>query len=136
MAMLLPLLVLVLLPALASHNRPQIWFQQDGATARQSMAASRHVFRGRVISKYGVVNWPARSPDPTTPDFFLWGYLKSQVFATRPQTLADLKERIRDALQDITWDMLHRVMRAFVRRLEECVQCNGNHLPSVIFKKQ
>ena len=51
-------------------------------------------------------------------------------------TLADLKERIREALQEIPLDMLHRVMRAFVHRLEECVQCNGNHLPGVIFKKQ
>ena len=42
--------------------------------------------------------------------------------------LVDLKERIREALQEIPLDMLHRVMRAFVHSLEECVQCNGNHL--------
>ena len=37
----------VLLPALTSHNRHQIWFQQDGATthtAHQSMAVLRHAF--------------------------------------------------------------------------------------------
>ena len=49
-------------------------------------------------ARQALIRSPARSPDLTTPDFFLWGYLKCQVFATRPQTLADLKERIREAL--------------------------------------
>ncbi|KAJ4438747.1 hypothetical protein ANN_14698 [Periplaneta americana] len=35
--------------------------------------------------------WPPRSPDLTTPDFFLWGYLIERVYTTRPQTLDDLK---------------------------------------------
>ena len=49
-------------------------------------------------ARQALIRSPARSPDLTTPDFFLWGYLKCQVFATRPQTLADLKERRREAL--------------------------------------
>ncbi|KAJ4427421.1 hypothetical protein ANN_25043 [Periplaneta americana] len=45
--------------------------------------------------------WPPRSPDLTTPDFFLWGYLKDKVYATRPQTLDDLKHNITQEIQDI-----------------------------------
>jgi hypothetical protein len=116
----------LLLPQVANHNLPHIWFQQDGVTAhtaRQSMAVLQPPFRGRLVSRFGNINHPARSPDLTTPDFFLWGYLKSQVFATRPQTLA---------VQEIPLDMLNRVMQAFIR--EECVQRNGEHLHGVIFK--
>ena len=36
-------------------------------------------FPGRVLSRFGDQNWPLRSCDLTPLDFFLWGYLKSQV---------------------------------------------------------
>jgi hypothetical protein len=49
------------------------WYQQDGATAhtaRQSMNALRTVSEHRIISSYGDISWPARSPDQS---FFSWG---------------------------------------------------------------
>jgi hypothetical protein len=50
-----------------------VWFQQDSATAHTaliSMAAFRHFFPQRVISRFIDVTWPLRSPDLTAPDFF------------------------------------------------------------------
>jgi len=47
-----------------------------GHTAAISIAALRRLFPQRVISGFGDVPWPPRSPDLTAPDFFLWGYLK------------------------------------------------------------
>ncbi|GBM34587.1 hypothetical protein AVEN_171634-1 [Araneus ventricosus] len=38
-----------------------------------------------------------RSPDSTPLDFFLWGHIKGQVYATPPPTLQDLRRRITDA---------------------------------------
>jgi hypothetical protein len=70
-----------------------VWFQQDGVTAhtaRQSMTFLRGMFPGRLISLFGDIPWPARSPDLTDPDFFLWGYLKSKVYATRPHSIQEL----------------------------------------------
>jgi len=74
-----------------------LWFQQDGATAHTaviSIAALRHLFPQRVISRFGVVPWLPRSPDLTDPDFFVWGYLKIKVYSTRPTDLHALKENI------------------------------------------
>ena len=48
-------------------------FRQDKATAhnsRNSMAVVREMF-GTVISRFGDITRPARSPDLTVPDFFL-----------------------------------------------------------------
>ena len=42
---------------------------------RNSMAVVREMF-GTVISRFGDIAWPARSPNFTVPDFFLWGLLK------------------------------------------------------------
>jgi len=62
-----------------NHN---LWFQQFGAmthTAVISKAALFRLFPQRVISYFGDVAWPPRSPVLTASDFFLWGYLKSKV---------------------------------------------------------
>jgi len=72
-------------------SRHNLWFQQDGATAhtaRASMEAScRTLFPNRVVSRLGDIHWPPRSPDRSTRDFFLWGYLKSRVHEGNPRTL-------------------------------------------------
>ena len=87
----------------------------------QSMNGLRQSFPGRLISRFGDIHWPARSPDLAATDFFLWGHLKRKVFVTRPQTLSRPKGsgRLREAVQNIPMDMLHLVMQAFVLRLEE-----------------
>jgi len=38
--------------------------------------------------------WLPRSPDLTSLHFFLWGHLKQQVYATRPASVEDVKDRI------------------------------------------
>ena len=60
-----------------------IWFQQDGATphtAKEAMAMLRATFPGCLISRFGTVSWPPRSPNFTPPDFIQWRYLKRKVF--------------------------------------------------------
>jgi len=57
-------------------NSGTLWFQQDRATAHMaviSTAAFRRLFPQRVISRFGDVPWPPRSPDLTAPDFFSVG---------------------------------------------------------------
>jgi len=51
----------------------KVWFQQDGATshtARASMEVLRQKFPGRLISRFGDVPWPPRSPNLSLCDFF------------------------------------------------------------------
>ena len=44
-------------------------------------------------------------------DFFLWGYLKDRVFANRPNTIAELKTKIRSATASISEDTLQKVVK-------------------------
>lgn len=113
-----------------------VYLQQDGATAhtaRISMAVVRETF-GHVISRFGQTPWPARSPDLTVPDFFLWGYLKQQVFRHRYDTLQELKESIRNEIRLINQELLNRVFENFINRLRQCAANNGSHLTDVIFR--
>jgi len=58
-----------------------VWYGFD------SMNILHERFEGMVISRGGNVNWSPRSCDLTPLDFFLWGYLKSQVYTNKPQTI-------------------------------------------------
>jgi hypothetical protein len=115
------------------------FFQQDGATshtAQDSMAAVRNLFPNHVISIYGDITWPARSPNLSARDFFLWGCLKSQVFkAPAAHTIQKLKHRIQQEVKQIPVQMLQRVMGDIRKRLTECLEQNGGHLNYVIFRK-
>ena len=111
------------------------WFQQDGATAhtsRASMAYLQQHFPGRVISRFGSITWPARSPDLTAADFFLWGSVKDAVFCDPwPNTIDSLKLKIQQAFRQITPDILKRVMNNFLARLAECIRNEGKHVLNV-----
>lgn len=91
------------------------------------------LFPLRLISRRGDINWPARSPDLTAPDYFLWGFLKSRVFRRKPRNIDQLKEAIRDEIHGIPGAVLRAVMSNFVHRLEECMEMEGGHLTHTIF---
>ncbi|XP_039294955.1 uncharacterized protein LOC120353834 [Nilaparvata lugens] len=115
----------------------EIWFQQDGATAhtaRISMDLLREMFPGRLISLRGDVKWPARSPDLSVCDFFLWGYLKEKVFKHRPHTLEELKEKIREEIQALPVAICQNAFENFKNRLHQCIAADGRHLTDIIFK--
>jgi hypothetical protein len=71
--------------------------------------------------------WPARSPDITPLDFFLWGYVKSIVFRTPANRLDELKTRIRNAISAIPANMLHRTWPELEYRLDVIRATNGAH---------
>ncbi|GFV72010.1 uncharacterized protein TNCV_2459431 [Trichonephila clavipes] len=91
------------------HQKNELWFQQDGATchtARATIDLLKDTFGDRLISRFGPVNWPPRSSDLTPLDYFLWGYVKSLVYADKPQTLDPLEDNIRRVIADIRPQML------------------------------
>ncbi|GFU01941.1 uncharacterized protein TNCV_1524291 [Trichonephila clavipes] len=86
------------IPELNNHDVQELWFQKDGATcptARATIDLLKDTFGDRLISRFGPVNWPPRSCDVTPLDYFLWGYVKSLVYADKPQTLDHLEDNIR-----------------------------------------
>ena len=58
----------------------------------------REQFPDRLMSKRGDGPWPPRPPDLTVIDFFLWGYLKHQIWNVPTQqqlsNLIELREAI------------------------------------------
>ena len=118
-------------------NRALMWFQQDGVTAhtaRASMSAVQAAFLNHVISRFGDLPWPPRSPDLYMCDFYLWGFLKSRVYAGKPRTLGELKTAIRESIQEMGEETLVKVEANFRKRLQICARDNGHHLSDIIFR--
>lgn len=107
-----------------------IWLQLDGAPAHFSRAVRDWLnlnYPGRWIGRGGHVAWPPRSCDLTPLDFFLWGYIKSIVYRTPPDNEQELRQRIIAACQTITPEMIRNVQRSITRRLEQCIDVNGQN---------
>ena len=98
-----------------------LWFQQNGATAHTaeiSMPVLRTVFPGRLISRFAHIMWPsALSPDLAVPDYFLWGYVKSRIYETRPANtaIAELWSVFKGSprkCDSVLWQPFHRDCRS------------------------
>ncbi|GFW77166.1 uncharacterized protein TNCV_2725961 [Trichonephila clavipes] len=101
------------IPELNNHDVQELWFQQDGATcntAHATLYLLKDTFGDRLISPFGPVNWPLRSCGLAPLDYFLWGYVKSLVYADKPQTLDHLEDNIRRVIADIRPQMLEEVI--------------------------
>ncbi|GFU58294.1 DUF4817 domain-containing protein [Trichonephila clavipes] len=108
----------------------ELWFQQDGATchtARATIDLLKDTFGDRLISRFGPGNWPPRSCDLTPLDYFLWSYVKSLVYADKPQTLDHLEENICRVIADIRPQMLEKVIENWASRLDYIPASRGSH---------
>ena len=98
------------------------------------MSALRKMFPKHVISRGGNVPWPARSPDLSACDYFLWGYLKRRVFISKPRIIADPKQSVKAENAAISEQMTGPVMENLGERLKQCLRNGGRHLSDVLFK--
>ncbi|GFW84996.1 uncharacterized protein TNCV_1612451 [Trichonephila clavipes] len=98
---------------LNNHDVQELWFQQDGATCHTAPATIdllKDTFGDLLISRFGPLNCPPRSCDLPLLDYILWGYVKSLVYAEKPQTLDHLEDNIRRVISDIRPQMLEKVI--------------------------
>lgn len=108
---------------------PLMWYQQDGAPAHSSSRARNWLdstFKTQWIGRHGPVNWPARSPDLSPLDFFLWGYVKDRVYTTETKTSAELKARITDVCSTIPASIIKKATEDVIKRAQYCVAAEGD----------
>lgn len=95
---------------------------------------TRRYFPGRVLglgysSKHeGGLDWAPYSPDLNPCDFFLWGYLKDQVYRRKPRSIEEVKEAVAQTLQGISQETLKSVIGGFETRLHAVIEKEGAHI--------
>ncbi|GFW97870.1 transposable element Tc3 transposase [Trichonephila clavipes] len=102
---------------------------RHGCTLNRRRAASPLV---RWVEGKG--SWPPRSCDLTPLDYFLWGYVKSLIYADKPQTLDHLEDNIRRVIADIRPQMLEKVIENWTSRLDYIRASRASPMPEIIFK--
>ena len=114
------------LPLAVTHN---CWFDQEGAPAHNSKVVRDYLdrrFPEKWIGTHSNTPWPARSPDLTPLDFFLWGYIKNQVYSNSNfQNEEDLLRSVTASFNNINPNMLTHVLDSSVRRAYLCFENNG-----------
>ena len=108
-----------------------VTFLQDGAPAHYARKVRDYLnqfFPDRWIEHRGPLEWAARSPDLTPCDFFLWGFLKSKVYFTRPQNLEELGQKIRASCGQVKQDLSQSVLQECIKRWLKCLEIGGSHV--------
>ena len=86
------------------------------------------------MSRLGDVEWPARSPDLSPLDFFLWGHLKERVYRDSPKTLTELKEAFAKEIK-CNGSGEKAVFDSMKKRVQDCIQSRGCNFKNFLFKK-
>jgi hypothetical protein len=107
-------------------------FQQDGAmahTVNSTMQMLSEFFGGRIISRN---LWPHRFLDLLPPDFYLWGFLKENMFKNNLHTLGELKQNIELCISNVTAETLHQVASDMRKRVNACITEHGGYFQHLI----
>lgn len=105
-----------------------LWWQQDGApphNAREVTNILNEMFPNKWLGTNGPVRWAARSPDISPLDYFLWGYLKNEIYKTPVQNAEGLRNKIITACRQINRRSIVRAIQRLPRRLQLCIGQNG-----------
>ncbi len=89
-------------------------------------------FPKKWLGHRGPVDWPARSPDLTPTDYFMWGYIKDIVYNNKPRNLADLKQSSVTAFHTIDTGLCKKVCESVPERLQRCIDADGHQFEHLI----
>lgn len=117
-----------LLDIIPVPKRAEIIYQHDGAPAHSSNTVRDflNLQYPRWIGRVGPISWPPRSPDLTPLDFFVWGFLKQEVYRTEVICLQDLSRRLDAAIIKLRNDVsLRATVVSMRKRARACIRCGG-----------
>lgn len=124
-----------LLEDLPLNVRQRMFFQQDGHPAHRSdlaVAVLNEMFPNRWIGIRGY-DFPARCPDLTVMAFFIWGFVKSEVFKNGlPEDREALVAMIRQAFRLLTPQMLSNARNTFAKRIALCLEQGGGYFEHLL----
>jgi transposase len=114
-----------------------MWYQHDGARPHFCIPVRDYLseqYGNRWIGRNGPVTWPPRSPDLTPLDYFLWGYLKSEVYKEEFYSREQLLQKIITVCQNIrnSPDMILRSVTTLIKRCQKCIDAGGAHFENIL----
>lgn len=91
------------------------------------MSSPQHAISSRMV--ISSMHWPARSPDLSPMDFFLWGHLKQKAYeGPVGNNVEILKQRITAAVREVNLETLGKVYMEFRNGAERCAENGGDYV--------
>lgn len=123
-----------------AFNNPQLspdwYFMQDGARPHIVQPVRTFLttkFGTRTIGQYLNTHWPARSPDLTPCDFFLWGWVKDQLYKQYPiANVQQLKNEITRIIQTMDPTFATNACRSVKKRCTKLLAAGGRHFEHLL----
>lgn len=114
-----------------------IYFQQDGAPAHNAQIVREFLnneFEDRWIGTNGPQRWPARSPDLSILDFFLWGYLRNKVYCRQYRNVQDLKLAVENAFSNLEQRpvIILNSLQRISKLCQICINVDGGNFEHLI----
>lgn len=118
-------------------QRQRMWYMQDGAPPHYLQIVRAHLnqtYGENWIGRQGPIAWPPRSPDLNPLDFFLWGFLKTKVYSTPINDVAELQQRVLNVCDEIRVipGIFGRVRFNLRRRARICFENDGGHVEHLL----
>lgn len=109
-----------------------LYYQHDGAPphyTREVRNFLNNKYGERWIGRGGPIPWPARSPDLTVCDFYLWNEIKRRVYVEEARDVDDLKSKIIEAFNEVKRDtvILNKLKENILKRARLCLERDGLH---------
>jgi hypothetical protein len=125
------MLKLWLLPQLL-QDKPNVVFQHDGVPPHihnEVMTFLKGSSLSNGSAKWGSTSWPLQSPDLTLLNFFLWGFMKDEVYIPpMPITMNNLKDQIQTATANTDQPLLQNVWH----EVNIILMCAGQQLEHLL----
>ncbi|XP_053205949.1 uncharacterized protein LOC128390280 [Panonychus citri] len=101
-------------------------FHQDSAPSHSAKVTLDFLKSKNIKFIHPLEHTPTSHAAPC--DFFLWGYLKSQLAHRKVETIEGLKNIIRDEVRKVPITMIQDALRSWPRRLREIYYAKGYHI--------
>ena len=108
--------------------RKHLTWQQDGATSHTTEEVRDWLeskFGERTISRKMDRPWPARSPDLSPLDYFLWGAADQYIRETNPQTIEELMIDVSTYAESLDRAAIEKAVCDIIPRAQCCLSVGG-----------
>ena len=109
------------------ENIDELVFMHDGAPPHFALSVPAWLDQ-KFLGRRGPHEWPARSPDLTTYDFFLWDWAKEEVYRAKTCTMEQLEDLIRNVITNVPHDFLQKTVDSIPGRLRKLVDAAGAYI--------
>jgi hypothetical protein len=110
-----------IVPAIEKEmNLDETFYMHDGAPAHYAQSVRQFLddtFPDQWIGRRGWIEWPARFPDLTPTDFFLWSVIKDRVYIMKPPNLQTLEDAIITEMQKLPVQLCRTVCQSVLERV-------------------